>query len=92
MLDQAWHHGDGRTNYRLKDGDRVMLLFPTSNDQGLVEAGVHGTVVHARTPKVARKRGTSPYFANVDLDNGIRIRVPHGALKKEAHHATIRVR
>jgi len=81
MIDQAWELGDLKTNTKIVKGIKVRLLFNTITDGNQIAAGVDGVVVHARTPKVYNKAGTSPYFANVDLIDGTRIRVPHGALK-----------
>ena len=80
MNDEAWEYGDGKTNPKIVDGVKVRLLFTTIADGVSIDPGAEGVVVHARTPKVYNKAGTSPYFANVDLTNGTRIRVPHGAL------------
>lgn len=90
--DPAWAADDGLTNYRLKDGQRVMLRVPTvaiTNEGGiLVGAGSEGVVKIARTPRVTQPEVREPrtylYFANVDLKgpNGImRARVPHNALR-----------
>lgn len=81
MNDEAWELGDKKTNLKIVDGIRVRLLFRTIADGVQILPGAEGVVVHARTPKVFNKAGTSPYFANVDLTNGTRIRVPHGALQ-----------
>jgi hypothetical protein len=81
MIDDAWEKGDLKTNPKIVNGIRVRLLLNTITDGKLIAAGVNGVVVHALTPKVTQKSGTSPYFANVDLADGTRIRVPHGALK-----------
>lgn len=82
MLDPAWEFGDTKTNYRLKKGDRVRLLYATYVGRDLIQEGIEGTVIVARTPKVFQVPGTSLYFANVDTDAGDRIRVPHGALRR----------
>jgi hypothetical protein len=81
MNDEAWILGDLKTNPKIINGIKVRLLFNTITNGKLIPAGVVGIVVHALTPKVTQKPGTSPYFANVDLADGTRIRVPHGALK-----------
>lgn len=82
MKDEAWELGDGKTNKLLKVGSRVELIFNTIADRKEIQKGEIGTVVYPLTPKVfKRNKNSSDYFANVDLDNGIRIRVPHGALK-----------
>jgi len=84
-----------RTNYKLRDGDRVALREPVKIpgyfydpdsplamprgywEIGHVLPGAEGVVVHARTPKVRQERGTSPYFANVDvcMPDGSKVRV-----------------
>ncbi len=72
-----------KTNYRLKDGDRVMLLEPikvdsywydegtnTSSYHGYdMLAGCVGTVIRAYTPCVTRSPGEPEYFANVDIEH-----------------------
>jgi hypothetical protein len=73
------------TNYRLKDGTIVATRAQTlTSKKEPVPAGTVGTVIYARTPKVFHEKGTSLYFANVDVEvdgRTERIRVPHGALK-----------
>ncbi|WP_194725549.1 hypothetical protein [Noviherbaspirillum malthae] len=73
------------TNYRLKDGAVVATKAETlTSNKKFVPAGTLGTVIRARTPKVIHEKGTSLYFANVDVEldgRTERIRVPHGALK-----------
>jgi hypothetical protein len=73
------------TNYRLKDGAVVATKADTlTSNKKFVPAGTLGTVIRARTPKVIHEKGTSLYFANVDVEldgRTERIRVPHGALK-----------
>lgn len=69
-------------SYRLKDGDIVEFVEPVKIPgcaycpdfipNGVWHAAcvlpkVRGVVVHARTPKVLRAKGTPPYFANVDV-------------------------
>lgn len=81
MTDEAWELGDRKTNPKIIDGVKVRLLFTTIADGVSINPGAEGFVAHARTPKVYNKAGTSPYFANVDLTDGTRIRVPHGALQ-----------
>ena len=80
MNDEAWEFGDGKTNPKIVDGIKVRLLFRTIADGVSIDPGAEGVVVHALTPKVYNKAGKSPYFANVDLTDGTRIRVPHRAL------------
>jgi hypothetical protein len=80
MTDEAWEKGDLKTNPMIVDGVKVRLLYDTVADGKQIEKGALGTVVHALTPKIYNKAGTSPYFANVDLTDGTRIRVPHRAL------------
>lgn len=90
-LDAAWEGDTKPTNYKLRTGDKVTLLAETKGDFStgyfLVPSGVTGVVVNARTPRVVRGPKTkSAYFANVDiLVDGCkgRIRVPHGALKRQ---------
>lgn len=69
-------------SYRLKDGDIVEFTEPVKIS-GYVYCPVYmplgtwtaasvlpkarGVVIHARTPKVFRDKGTPPYFANVDV-------------------------
>ena len=84
MRDEAWIKDDGKTNKKLKDGDRVMLIHSVVEDMAappeyrrLIEKGAVGIVAYAMTPRV-RNEG---YFANVDMDCGTRVRVPHNALK-----------
>lgn len=70
------------TNYRLKDGDSVILLEHTrvdgywydpvynpwgSWDSFFVLRGTEGVVVKARTPCVLAPRGRTAYFANIDV-------------------------
>jgi hypothetical protein len=71
-----------KTNYRLKDGDKVKLKSaavvgnyfydPEIAPRGVWSTltllpGTVGTVVKARTPKVTAKKGDSLYFANIDI-------------------------
>lgn len=87
--DAAWENDDKPTNYRLRDGDQVVLQIETkgqfSNGNFTVPAGTAGVVIRARTARVVLSAQTkSKYFANVDvLVDGVkgRIRVPHGALR-----------
>ena len=81
MNDEAWEYGDGKTNPKIVNGIKVRLLFSTIADGVHIKPGAEGVVAHALTPKVYNKAGTSPYFANVDLTDGTRIRVPHRALE-----------
>jgi hypothetical protein len=85
------YHENPRTNYRLKDGDRVLLLEPAKVDsywyddvhcpRGSYEShymlpNTIGTVVKARTPCVTSIGGKTCYFANVDVEyNGTKHRV-----------------
>ena len=91
--DPAWDEDSGKTNYKLRRGDRVALNTPTVGEGGgrgvfgaLIPRGAVGEVVHARSVRVTRKRvtGWSQYFANVDFTapNGdvFRARVPHSAI------------
>lgn len=89
-----------QTNYRLKDGDTVTLTEPArvdgywfcsstmsrgSWDRMHMLPGAKGVCVKARTPKVLRAKGESPYFANVDipyLGETLRVRVLHNQLKR----------
>ena len=91
--DSAWYADDGTTNYKLKDGDKVSLLYSTIGDGPKfvvhLAIGTLGTVVTARTPRTLQPRVRKPrtyiYFANVDFEIGgvkYRGRVPHNALKK----------
>lgn len=87
--DRAWANDNGVTNYKFKDGDRVVLLVSTIADYAMLGAGTVGTLVRARTPRVmqpcVRKPGTYIYFANVDFEIGgviYRGRVPHNALRR----------
>jgi hypothetical protein len=87
--DAAWENDTRPTNYRLRDGDTVVLKTDTKgqflNGYFTVPAETSGVVVTARTARVAVFDGTkSQYFANVDvvIDGKTgRIRVPHGALR-----------
>ena len=87
--DPAWALDDGSTNYRLEEGDTVILRCSTVADGALLAPGTVGTVADARTPRVRqpvkRKPRTYIYFANVDfIVDGVayRGRVPHNALKR----------
>ena len=80
-----------RTNYLLKDGDRVRLKAHArvdgytydpvyapfgSWDSHYMLAGCEGVVIKARTPCVHTVSGKIRYFANVDIaHNGIVSRV-----------------
>lgn len=80
-----------KTNYRLKDGDQVLLLDPArvdgywydevhnprgSYDSHYMLPNTIGTVIKARTPCVTSKDGRTCYFANVDVEyNGTKHRV-----------------
>lgn len=91
--DEAWDNDGGIDNARLKNGDRVRLLYSTVGDPPrgcrgfgvIVPAGSEGVVSYARTARVSRKRNHDrEYFANVDVDTELgssRVRVPHNALK-----------
>lgn len=92
-VEEAWAKDARETNYRLKDGDKVVLRHATIADGGAelhstcVPAGAEGVVTRARTPRVTRRRGQgSLYFANVKVvaPNGVTlaVRVPHSALRK----------
>lgn len=85
--DDAWNLDDHKTNNRLADGDAVELVSRTRGETNrgyiAVPAGTRGIVIHAKTVRV---RGPG-YFANVDcmvdgVDDLVRIRVPHNALRK----------
>lgn len=91
--DSAWAADDGVTNYRLKDGDTIVLGVPTVADSqfgcSCLDVGTRGTVVYARTPRVTQPRVRRPstyiYFANVDFEIGgqkFRGRVPHNAIRR----------
>lgn len=71
-----------KTNYLLKDGDKVLLKQPARVDgywydplyapfgcwdSHYILPGSVGTVVRARTPCVRARVGDSLYFANVDI-------------------------
>lgn len=91
VLDAAnTHYRTSPTNYRLKDGAVVATKAQTlTSKKKSVPAGTLGTVIHARTPKVIHEKGTSLYFANVDVKidgKTERIRVPHGALEILSGH------
>ena len=82
--DEAWDNDDGKDNPRLKDGDRVVLGLATLDDLGrVVPAGTEGVVAWARTPRVFERKEFRPahFFANVDTREGVRVRVPHSALR-----------
>lgn len=91
VVDEAWtmHFNNKPTNYKLKDGDKVVLLAQTIGSGSItnvsVPAGVNGVVKIARTARTYRMPGvTSCYFANVDVivdGKTFRVRVPHGALR-----------
>lgn len=92
----AWRIDDGKTNYRLKAGDKVRLIAMAVGDgrcKVWVPPGPVGKVVNARTPRVVqphqRKPGEYIYFANVDFTDEdatvYRVRVPHCALQKVRH-------
>lgn len=71
-----------KTNYRLRDGDRVRLLQPARVDGYVYDpvfapfgtwdhhfmlAGCEGVVIRARTPAVHSIDGRARYFANIDI-------------------------
>lgn len=73
-----------KTNYRLKDGDEVVLLANARVDGYWYDAlyapfgcwdshyilkGSKGVVVKARTPSVVSEHGKTEYFANIDVPN-----------------------
>ena len=73
-----------KTNYRLKDGDRVEILYPAKVDgywqddkfvargcweSHYIVAGTEGVVVRARTPSVRSDDGLTEYFANIDINH-----------------------
>lgn len=85
--DEAWGKDDQKTNYRLRDGQLVILKTSTrgecSRGYATIPAGTKGVVARARTPRVTSPTGHG-YFANVDVeieDIRFRIRVPHNAVK-----------
>ena len=97
--DPAWAADDGATNYRLKEGQRVMLRRPTVADSStggvLLGAGSVGVVIWARSPRVTQPKVRRPctflYFANIDFTNSgetYRARVPHNAVKVVAAFKT----
>jgi len=88
-VEEARAKDDRTTNYRLKDGDSVMLRHGTivegARSDAYAPPGTFGVVTHARTPRVKRRAGKgSLYFANVRIVGPDALvytaRVPHSAL------------
>ncbi len=84
LHDHAWHHDDRKTNYRLKDGDRAVLLRQHVSDGWLIPEGAVCHISKARVPRVI---GPGVYFAygwtvHPETGQAIHIRVPHNALRR----------
>ncbi len=86
--DEAWDGDDQKTNYRLCNGDFVMLMKAArgecSRGYAVIPAGSKGVVCNARTPRAVSPTGNG-YFANIDIEldgTRFRVRVPHNAVKK----------